>query len=117
MNAEIMALESFAKDETYSLSKNIDRVRTEQCNQTDFMEEIKKKLEEIKTKTGIIKTLPENVNTVTNAYRIISEKKKSDTDKLDIYEQRTTSNDFREPRRSFKMLNSKNKTVTEPIKV
>ena len=27
------------------------------------------------------------------------------------------SNDFREPRRTFKMSNSENKTVTEPIKV
>ena len=74
-------------------------------------------LEEINTKTEIIKTLPENVNTITNAYRIISENKKSDTDTLDIYEQRTTSNDFCKPRRTFKMLNRKKKTVTEPIKV
>ena len=70
-----------------------------------------------KTKTEIIKRLSENVNTITNAYRVISENKKSDTDKWDIYEQRTTSNDFREPRKTFKMLNSENKTVTEPIKV
>ena len=67
--------------------------------------------EESKTKTEIIKMLSENVN------RIISENKKSDTDKLDIYEQRTTSNDFQEPRRTFKMLNSESKNVTEPIKV
>ena len=78
---------------------------------------MKKMLEESKTKTEIIKTLSKNVNTVINAYQIISENKKSDTDKLDIYEQRTTSNDFQEPRKTFKMLNSENKTVTEPIKV
>ena len=48
------------------------------------MEEMTKMLEESKTKTEIIKTLSENVNTITNAYRIISENTKSDTDKLDI---------------------------------
>ena len=42
MHAEIIALKSFVKEELYSLNKNVDRVRTEQCNQTDFMEEIKK---------------------------------------------------------------------------
>ena len=63
------------------------------------MEEMKKKLfEESKTKTEIIKTLPENVNIITSAYRIISENNKSDIDKLDIYEQPTMSDDFREPR-------------------
>ena len=60
---------------------------------------MKKKLfEESKTKTEIIKTLPENVNIITSAYRIISENNKSDIDKLDIYEQPTMSDDFREPR-------------------
>ena len=62
----------------------IIKVRTEKCNQTDFMEEMTKMLEESKTKTEIIKTLSQNVNTITNAYRIISENTKSDTDKLDI---------------------------------
>ena len=81
MHAEIIALKSFVKEELYSLNKNVDRVRTEQCNQTDFMEEMKKMLEESKTKTEIIKMLSENVNTITNVYRIISENKKSDTDK------------------------------------
>ena len=58
----------------------------------------KKLFEESKTKTEIIKTLPENVNIITSAYRIISENNKSDIDKLDIYEQPTMSDDFREPR-------------------
>ena len=74
-------------------------------------------LEESKTKTEIIKTLSENVNANTNVYRIISGNKNNDTDKLDIYKQRTTSNHFREPRKTFKMLNSENRTVTDPIKV
>ena len=86
MHAEIIALKSFVKEELCSLSNNVDRVRTEQCNQTDFMEEMKKILEESKTKTEIIKTLSGNVNTVTNAYLIISENKKSDADELYIYE-------------------------------
>lgn len=77
----------------------------------------KKLFEESKTKTEIIKTLPENVNIITSAYRIISENNKSDIDKLDIYEQPTMSDDFREPRWMFKMLNPENKTVTETIKV
>ena len=74
-------------------------------------------LEESKTKTETIKTRSENVNTITNTYWIISENIKSDTDELDIYEQRATSDDFRELRTTFKMLNNENKTVTEPIKV
>ena len=57
INAKVMALKSFVKDELYSPSKSTDRVRTKQCNQTDFMKEMKKVLEESKTKTEIIKTL------------------------------------------------------------
>ena len=70
-----------------------------------------------KTKTDIIKALSENVNTITNAYQIISENKKRNSDKVDICEQRTTSDDFPEPRRTFNMSYSENKTITEPIKV
>ena len=57
-------------------------------------------LEVSKTKTEIIKRLSKNVNTITIAYRIISENKNIDADKLDTYEQRTTS----EPRRTFKKV-------------
>ena len=80
------------------------------------MQEMEKMLEKSKTRTTIINTLSENVNTITNTYRIVSENKKSDTDKLDIYEQRTTSDNFCKAKRTLKMLNSENKTVTEPIK-
>ena len=66
------------------------------------MEGMKKMLEESKTKTEIIKMLSENVNTITIAYRVILENKMSDTDKLDTYEQRTTSDDLHKPRRSLK---------------
>ena len=58
------------------------------------MQEMQKMLEKSKTRTTIINTLSENVNTITNTYRIVSENKKSDTDKLDIYEQRTTSDNL-----------------------
>ena len=70
MHAEIIALKSFVKEELYSLNKNIDQVRTKQCNHTDFMEEMKKMLEQSKTKTEIIKTLSENVNTITMLIRL-----------------------------------------------
>ena len=58
------------------------------------MQEMEKMLEKSKTRTTIINTLSENVNTITNTYRIVSENEKSDTDKLDIYEQRTTSDNL-----------------------
>ena len=58
------------------------------------MQEMEKMLEKSKTRTTIINTLSDNVNTITNTYRIVSENKKSDTDKLDIYEQRTTSDNL-----------------------
>ena len=58
------------------------------------MQEMEKMLEKSKIRTTIINTLSENVNTITNTYRIVSENEKSDTDKLDIYEQRTTSDNL-----------------------
>ena len=118
MNAELMALKSFVMDELYGLNKNIDQVRVEQCDQTNFMEGMKKMLEESKTKTEIIKTLSDNVNIITTSYRNISEIKKSQhTDKLDLYEKRTTNDDFWQPRKSAKNSNSENRFVAEPINV
>ena len=72
MNAEIIALKNFVKDETNSLSKNIDQVKAEMCNQTNFMKRIEKMLEEGKTKTEIIKALSKNLSTITNACGVIS---------------------------------------------
>ena len=72
MNAEIMALKNFVKDETNSLNKNIDRVKAEMYNQTNFMERIEKMLEEGETKTEIIKSLSKNLSTITNACGVIS---------------------------------------------
>ena len=74
---------------------------------------MKKILEVSKTKTEIVKTLSKNLNTITIAYGIISENKNNDTEKLDTYEQRTTSISFRNPRKTFKKSSSENKTVTE----
>ena len=74
---------------------------------------MKKILEVSKTKTEIVKTLSKNLNTITIAYGIISENKNNDTEKLDTYEQRTTSNSFWKPRKTFKKSNSQKRTVTK----
>ena len=42
LTAEVMAIKNFIMDELYSLSKSIDRVRTEQIDQTNFMGDVKK---------------------------------------------------------------------------
>ena len=54
-------------DKLYSLSRIIERVRTEQIDQTNFMGDVKQIWEENSNKTVIIKTLPENLNTITNS--------------------------------------------------
>ena len=54
-------------DKLYSLSRIIERVRTEQIDQTNFMGDVKLIWEENSNKTVIIKTLLENVNTITNS--------------------------------------------------
>ena len=41
INAEIMAIKNFVMDELYSFNKTLDRVRTEQCDQTKFMKDMK----------------------------------------------------------------------------
>ena len=61
MNAEIIALKSFVKEELYGLNKSTHRVRNKQCNQGDFIEEMKKMLNKrLNTKTEINKTLSEH---------------------------------------------------------
>ena len=54
-------------DKLYSLSRIIERVRTEQIDQTNFMGDVKQIWEENSNKTVIIKTLLENLNTITNS--------------------------------------------------
>ena len=60
-----MAIKNFMMDKLYSLSRIIERVRTEQIDQTNFMGHVKQIWEE--NKTVIIKTLLENLNTITNS--------------------------------------------------
>ena len=54
-------------DKLYSLIRIIERVRTEQIDQTNFMGDVKQIWEENSNKTVIIKTLLENLNTITNS--------------------------------------------------
>ena len=54
-------------DKLYSLSRIIERVRTEQIDQTNFMGDVKQIWEENSNKTVIIKSLLENLNTITNS--------------------------------------------------
>ena len=61
-------------DELYSLSRSINRVRTEQIAQTNFMVDVKKIWEENSNKNEIIKTLLENLNTITNSFYKSSDK-------------------------------------------
>ena len=68
LKAEFLALKSFVMDELYGIKLSIDRVRTEQCDQTKYLEENTKNLwEEIATKNIIIEFLSENFNQNTNS--------------------------------------------------
>ena len=69
-----MAIKNFIMDELYSLSRSIDRVRTEQIDQTNFMGDVNKIGEENSNKNEIIKTLAENLNTITNSLYKSSDK-------------------------------------------
>ena len=48
-------------DELYSINVNLDHVRTEQCDQTKYLEENKKKTDGIATKNMIITRLSKNL--------------------------------------------------------
>ena len=63
-----MAIKNCIMEELYSLSRSIDRFRTEQLNQTNFMGDVKKFWEENSNKNVIIKSLLENLNTVTYSF-------------------------------------------------
>lgn len=66
MKAEFMVLKSSAMNELYAINLNIDRVRTEQCDQTKKLEDnFKNMRKEIVTKNTTIKLLSENHNRVT----------------------------------------------------
>ena len=74
LTAEVMAIKNFIMDELYSLSRSIDRVRTEQIDQTNFIGDVNKIREENSNKNEIIKTLLENLNTITNSLYKSSDK-------------------------------------------
>ena len=66
MKAEFMVLKSSAMNELYAINLNIDRVRTEQRDQTKKLEDnFKNMRKEIVTKNTTIKLLSENHNRVT----------------------------------------------------
>ena len=46
LTAEVTAIKNFIMDELYTLTRSIDRVRTEQIDQTNFMGDVKKIWEE-----------------------------------------------------------------------
>ena len=66
LTAEVMDIKNFIMDELYRLSRSIDRVKTEQIDQTNFMDDVKKIWEENSNKNEIIKTLLENLSTITS---------------------------------------------------
>ena len=72
INAEIMAVKSFVMDELYNFNKTLDRVRTEQSDQTKLIQEIKNLSYENHTKTLIIKSLTDNLNTISKERNIAS---------------------------------------------
>ena len=71
---EVMVIKNFIMDELYNFSRSIDRVRTEQIEQTNFMGDAKKISEENSNKNEIIKTLLENLYTIINSLYKSSDK-------------------------------------------
>ena len=74
LTADVMAIKIFIMDQLYSLSRSIDHVRTEKINQANFMGDVKKIWEENSNKNKIIKTLIQNLNTITNSLYKSSDK-------------------------------------------
>ena len=74
LTAEVMDIKNFIMDKLYSLSRSIDRVRTEQIDQTNFMGDVKKFWEANSNKNEIIKTFLQNLNTITNSLYKSSDK-------------------------------------------
>ena len=75
LTAEVVTIKDFIMCELCSLSRSIDRVRTEQIDQTNFMGDVKKIWEENSNKNEIIKTLLENLNTITDSLYKSSDEK------------------------------------------
>ena len=114
INAELMAIKSFVMDELYSFNKTLDRVRTEQCDQTKLIEEMKNLSNENHTKTLIIKTLSENLNTITKQQNVVNKNLNSNTNQY----RNLGNSDFHYPRRSASISKRSNFTnTTEGISV
>ena len=74
LTAEVMTIKNFIMDELYSLSRSIECVRNKQIDQTNFMGDLKKIWEENSNKNEIIKTLLENLSTITSSFFKSSDK-------------------------------------------
>ena len=69
MKAEFMVLKSFVINELYAINLNIDRVLTEQCDQTEQLGVNSKNMwKVIATKNTFIKLLSENHNQIKNSF-------------------------------------------------
>ena len=108
INAELMAIKSFVMDELYGFNKTLERVRTEQCDQTKLIEEMKNLSNENHTKTLIIKTLSENLNTITKQQNVVNKNLNSNTDQY----RNLGNSDFHYPRRSVLISKRSNFTNT-----
>ena len=109
INAELMAIKSFVMDELYSFNKTLDRVRTEQCDQTKLIEEMKNLSNENHTKSLIIKTLSENLNTITKQQNVVNKNLNSNTNQYG----NLGNSDFQYPRRSALISKRSNFTNTK----
>ena len=91
INAKIMVIKNFVMNELYSF----DRVRTEQCDQTKFMKDMKNLTDENHKKTLIIKTLTENLDTI-NKERFITNNQNLNKHQC---QDSTNNNSFKYPKR------------------
>ena len=101
-----MAIKNFVMDELYSVNKTLDRVRTEQCDQTKFMKDMKNLTDENHTKTLIIKTLTENLNTI-NKEKFITNNQNLNKDQC---QDSTDNNSFKYPKRFASLPRKSNLT-------
>ena len=68
LSAEVVAIKNLLIDKRYSLSRSIDRVRTEKIDQTNIMGDVKKIWEQNSNKNGIIKTLLKKLITISDSF-------------------------------------------------
>ena len=66
LSAEVVAIKNLLIDKRYSLSRSIDRVRTEKIDQTNIMGDVKKIWEQNSNKNEIIKTLLKKLITISD---------------------------------------------------